>query len=216
MTEPGPATPDRRRTFAPVAGLGVVAAGVATLAGSRSWIGSVSLGGDTTTSDGSTLGLSYSAAEDVPAVVAAGLVLLAAWGVVLFTRRRVRRLAALVGALAAAGLVAAVVHARLTLADQIRDIGDLLPAGARIDTSWSPWFAIGAAAAAVALVTAVLALLWCGRWPEMGSRYDAPGGAGGPEVLDEDATALDLWKALDAGHDPTSGPTGAPEGPRAP
>ena len=53
MTEPGPATPDRRRTFAPVAGLGVVSAGVATLAGSRSWIGSVSLGGDTTTSDGS-------------------------------------------------------------------------------------------------------------------------------------------------------------------
>ena len=39
------------------------------------------------------------------------------------------------------------------------------------------------------------------RWPEMGSRYDAPTGRPGrrPEDLDD----LDLWRAIDQGHDPT-------------
>ena len=45
------------------------------------------------------------------------------------------------------------------------------------------------------------------HWPEMGSRYDAPGAAAataaGPP---EEQTSLDLWKALDEGRDPTARP----------
>ena len=36
-------------------------------------------------------------------------------------------------------------------------------------------------------------------WPEMGSRYDAPGSTPPPR----EETSLDLWRALDHGRDPT-------------
>ena len=51
----------------------------------------------------------------------------------------------------------------------------------------------------LALAAAVLAVRFCGAWPEMGSRYDAPATRPQPEDLD----ALDLWRAIDQGHDPT-------------
>ena len=42
------------------------------------------------------------------------------------------------------------------------------------------------------------------RWPEMGTRYDAPA-ARTPTAVDaaDDASNRDLWKAIDEGHDPT-------------
>jgi hypothetical protein len=50
----------------------------------------------------------------------------------------------------------------------------------------------------------VLAMRWAPQWPEMGSRYDAPGVQSEPaSVPPEDQSSLDLWKALDEGKDPT-------------
>ncbi len=71
-----------------------------------------------------------------------------------------------------------------------------------------PWLAgLGALAS---LVTTVLAVRWAPGWPEMGSRYDAPtagGGAAAADLVDPaDRSSLDLWKAMDEGRDPTSGP----------
>jgi Tryptophan-associated transmembrane protein (Trp_oprn_chp) len=46
---------------------------------------------------------------------------------------------------------------------------------------------------------------WTPDWPEMGTRYDAPGSAPPPPVAPpEEQSNLDLWKALDEGHDPTA------------
>ena len=43
------------------------------------------------------------------------------------------------------------------------------------------------------------------RWPEMGSRYDAPGSAAPAAPVElEDQSNLDLWKAMDEGRDPTA------------
>ena len=48
---------------------------------------------------------------------------------------------------------------------------------------------------------------WAPEWPEMGTRYDAPGSAvpapATPAEPDE-RTGLDLWKAMDEGRDPTA------------
>ena len=43
-------------------------------------------------------------------------------------------------------------------------------------------------------------------WPEMGRRYDAPADAApaAPEKAPEEQENLDLWKAMDEGHDPTA------------
>jgi hypothetical protein len=60
--------------------------------------------------------------------------------------------------------------------------------------------------AVLALLASVLAVAWLPDWPEMGSRYDAPGAAPPPTPDPEDQSSLELWKAMDEGRDPTSGP----------
>ncbi len=43
------------------------------------------------------------------------------------------------------------------------------------------------------------------RWPEMGTRYDAPTGAGAAHAHDAGPKEnIDIWKALDEGRDPTA------------
>ena len=43
------------------------------------------------------------------------------------------------------------------------------------------------------------------RWPEMGTRYDAPTGAGAADAHDAAPKEnIDIWKALDEGRDPTA------------
>ena len=61
------------------------------------------------------------------------------------------------------------------------------------------WFWVYLACAALCLVASGLAVRLAPAWPEMGSRYDAPGSA--PTAREE--TGLDLWRALDEGRDPT-------------
>ena len=65
---------------------------------------------------------------------------------------------------------------------------------------------MAAVTSVVLVVAGALAVAWCPAWPEMGSRYDAPGAAGeaAPAVPAEEQTNLDLWKQLDEGRDPTA------------
>jgi len=143
---------------------------------------------------------------DMPLALALSLVVLAGWGALLVTRGRVRRAVSALALLAAIGVTACVVVAPFTLPDQVR--GNLLDAS---DASVPPtgWYVTAAVAATVSVAVLVLACLRVPTWPTMSSRYDAP--AAGDSAPDR-ATDTDLWKALDAGRDPTdpsdqTGPT---------
>jgi hypothetical protein len=57
--------------------------------------------------------------------------------------------------------------------------------------------------AVLAVVAGVLAVVLVRRWPEMGSRYDAPTTAAPTDEIESDR---DLWHALDEGRDPTRDP----------
>ena len=72
------------------------------------------------------------------------------------------------------------------------------------DITHTGWFWVAAVGAVLSVVATVAAVLCAPYWPEMGSRYDAPGAAKAPAVPPEDQSSLDLWKAMDEGHDPTA------------
>ena len=191
--------PEPRATFVPVVGLGLAAGTLAAVAGSKPWVVDTSLpaGSD-------PLGLVADAGE-MPLALALSLVVLACWGVLLVTRGGVRRVVAVLAVLAAVGLVVTVVVGLFTLPDQVLEA---FPEGARRTTDAdftkeTGWFWAAAVGAVLSLVSTAPAVLWVGHWPEMGSRYDAPGGASDSEAHPEDASSLDLWKSIDEGRDPT-------------
>lgn len=191
----------RRRGFAPTVVTGLASAGLTAVAANQTWATAKADEGEfafTTLTD----------PPQVPLVLTLALVVLAAWGVVLVTRGRVRRVVAGLGALAAVGALVATVVGRWTLADSFeRDFADQ---GATAVVDFGAWWWVAAAAAAVATGTALVAAVRVGRWPEMGSRYDAPGAGGRPgtgaavDTPAEEQSSLDLWKSIDEGHDPTT------------
>lgn len=186
-----------RRTFGPVLLLGLASGGLAVVAGNRAWVVGADGGGPGV----DPLGAVADAGE-MPLAAALSLVVLACWGVLLVTRRVVRRVVAVLGLLAAAGLVATVVVGRRTLPDAVRDaIAQQTGGAGPADVDTTAWFWAAAVGALGSLAATALAARWVPHWPEMGSRYDAPGAADASET--EDASSLDLWKAMDEGRDPT-------------
>jgi len=188
--------PEPRARFGPVVGLGLAAGTLAAVAGSKAWVvdNSLPAGSD-------PLGLVADAGE-MPIALALSLVVLACWGVLLVTRKVVRRIVAVLALLAAIGLVVAVVVGLFTIPDQVlQAVPEGAGRGAETDVTGWAWAA--AVGAVLSVVTTALAVAWAGKWPEMGSRYDAPGGAQPVEVPPEDQTSIDLWKSIDEGRDPT-------------
>ena len=190
--------PEPRATFLPVVGLGLAAGALTAVASSKPWVEDTSLpaGSD-------PLGLVADAGE-MPLALALSLVVLACWGVLLVTRGKVRRVVAVLALLAAVGVVATVVVGLFTLPDQVVEA---FPEGVRRTTDVdfikeTAWFWAAAVGSLLSVVATALAALWVGSWPEMGSRYDAPG-AEPAEVPPEEQTNLDLWKSIDEGRDPT-------------
>jgi uncharacterized membrane protein (TIGR02234 family) len=181
-----------RRWFGPAVVAGLAGSGLCALAGAKPWAALDGRPGSTLPDD---------TAGHVPLAGALGLVALAAWGVLLVTRGRVRRAVAAFGVVVAAGLVVTAVVGRSQALDSARhatvDLGRL-PAGAHTTGWW--WVAL--VASVIALAASVLAVLTCGSWPEMGSRYDAPA-APGRNPQPEDMEDIDLWRAIDQGRDPT-------------
>ncbi|MDP3892405.1 Trp biosynthesis-associated membrane protein [Nocardioides sp.] len=206
MTE-SPGT--RRRTFGPVVLLGLAAAGLSAVAGNRPWVRGELPAPEGEATTGYTSALALDLTADMPAASALSLVLLAGWGVLLVTRGRVRRAMALLSLLAAAGLLATVVVGARTLPASVRDSVAEVGGPAAVDTGLTVWYAAAAVGALLSLGAAVLALRLLRHWPEMGSRYDAPGrettGSTDGRVGDDaDAGNLELWKAIDEGRDPTA------------
>ncbi len=154
-----------------------------------------------------------SGADAAPLVPAAGLVLLAAAVALLAVRGAGRVVVGLLAAAAGGTLVWSGLRA---LTGGLDDAGSDLPglAGATVsgtaaDVS-AAWPVLAVLAGLVAVVTGALTVLRGRGWPAMGRRYERPGAEAGPARpaaparprTDEDR-AVDAWKALDRGEDPT-------------
>jgi uncharacterized membrane protein (TIGR02234 family) len=202
-TEPEQDTPAERRTgFGPVVLAGLASGALAAVAGTRAWVeGSSGQLSTETAGDAAVVGSAVAAGiGEMPLAGALSLVVLAGWGVVLVTRGRLRRVVMVVAALAAVGLLVTTVWALFTLQDSV---GEQLQAASGEDTSavhLTGWYAAACVAAVGCVVTTLLAVRLVPAWPEMGRRYDAPAGDAAPV---EPQGNLEIWKALDEGHDPT-------------
>ena len=185
-----------RRTFGPVVLLGLATAGLAAVASAKPWIGTGAEGGGDASLTALDAGTRY------PLASALSFVLLAAWGVLLVTRGAVRRAFAVVALLASVALVVAVVVAYVTLPETARDSYDQLMGRGSGDEGFTGWFWTAAVCAVLSVVPAALAVRLVPTWPEMGSRYDAPGSRE-PSTEETPTREQDLWAALDEGRDPT-------------
>ena len=99
----------RERTFGPTVFLGLASATLAAVAAARDWATSRSLTAEVAASEAAT-GFA-TGSEVAPLALALALVALAAWGAVLVLRGRARNVVSLLGLLASAGVLAAVVDA---------------------------------------------------------------------------------------------------------
>ena len=187
-----------RRTFGPVVLLGLATGTLAAVASSRPWVVDTAGGNHST----DPLGVVADAGE-MPLAAALSLVVLACWGVVLVTRRTVRRVVAALALLAAVGLAVTVVVGWVTLPDVVAEaITAQATSDDTVAVESTAWLWAAAAGALGSVVATILAVRWVRHWPEMGNRYDAPGASA--ENDPEDASSLDLWKAMDEGRDPTA------------
>ncbi len=189
---PVPTRP-RERSFGPTVLVGLAGAGLTAVGAARVWA----------TSRGDAAGVpveeSVTGAEAQPLVAALAFVALAAWGVVLVSRGRVRRAVSVVGLLASAGSLLAVVLAFGSTQDAAVDAA--IARGATGDAfagSLGPWYYLTGLGALLAAGAFAVAVARAPRWPAMGERYDAPGARSAPTGED------DMWRALDEGRDPTS------------
>jgi uncharacterized membrane protein (TIGR02234 family) len=192
--------PEPRKTFGLVLGLGLAAGTLAAVAGTKPWVVDSQVGGPRP----DPLGLVADAGE-MPLGLALALVLLACWGVLLVSRGAVRRVVAGLALFVALGLTATVVVAFFTLPDQVlaAQVEASLPHDDVFGSTISGWYLAVALGAVLSVATTALAVRWVGHWPEMGRRYDAPGGAAESGAPPEDPSSLDLWKSIDEGRDPT-------------
>ena len=185
----------RDRSFGPTVLLGLGTTALTAVAATRDWARAA----------GDNAGVAVTAAADgadaAPLALALALVALAAWGVLLVLRGRARRGVAVVGALAAAGVVAATAAAFGTAQDDATTA--VQAAGATSDAfvaSLTAWYWSTGFAALGALATLVVAVVKAPRWPAMGDRYENPAVARATAPASDE----DLWRALDEGHDPTA------------
>jgi uncharacterized membrane protein (TIGR02234 family) len=171
--------------------VGLAGAGLASVASAQVW-------GRAEVTDPVARVVEVRGADVSPVALPLALVALAGWGAVLVLRRCGRRVVAVVGLLAAVGVVVAVATRVGSVGETAR--GLVSGGGVRSDltvttTSW-PWVAmVGAALTVVAFLAAYRG---APGWPEMSSRYDAPTDR---EDVRRDS---DLWRALDEGRDPTT------------
>jgi uncharacterized membrane protein (TIGR02234 family) len=195
----------RSRSFGPAVLAGLAGAVLAAVAAGQDWA----------KASGSAAGVDVAAAAKgsatAPLGIALALVALAAWGVVLVLRGRARRLVAVLGTLAAAGVVASVVTGfQRAQDDAVEAVTAKGGTGDVVSASLTGWYYACGVAALLTLGAFAVAVVASPGWPAMGSRYDAPGARppGAPAASDEQsaepATERDMWHALDDGRDPTA------------
>lgn len=180
-----------RATFGPVMLLGLATAGFSAVAGNQRWAEGHP-GAD----------VAYAELTDgaqVPLAPALSLALLAVWGLLLVLRGRARRSIAMIGVLVALAALGTVIAGRSSLIHHYDQI--FAPMGTETYTvTFTGWYWLAMGLSALAVVASALAVTYVQHWPEMGSRYDAPGTAASAP---EPETPLEIWKAIDEGRDPT-------------
>jgi hypothetical protein len=120
------------------------------------------------------------------------------------TRGRVRRAIAVLGLLAALGVLACVLTGALHMTGDLQDAVRQSPhTGAAVSAARTGWLWAAGLGALLSTLATAAATLWAPAWPAMSQKYDAPGGAPDKPVAPESADSLDLWKSMDEGHDPT-------------
>ena len=191
--------PEPRRTFVPVLLLGLASATLGAVAGTKPWATVTESNSDVVAPGASAL---YADAGQMPLAGALSLVVLAAWGVLLVTRGRVRRVVAVVGAVAALGVVVTVLVGWSSTRDDVLEALQITDGSA--ETGLTGWYWTAAVSAVLSLLATVLAARYVGHWPAMGSRYDAPGARPAPTLDPAEAGEGELWCAIDEGHDPTA------------
>lgn len=184
----------RRRTFAPVVLLGLLASALSAVASSKVW---AALG----SADARVVASWITSSGELPLASALSLAALASWGAVLVSRGHWRRWIATLGLLIAVGSLATAVVGYWRAPSDLQHaaqnaLGNTLSSSPSL-TGWY-WTAVLADVAVV--VALALAVRDAPAWPSMSTRYDAPTGAREPEEM---KSSLDVWKALDQGTDPT-------------
>lgn len=193
-----------RRTFGPVLMVGLASGALAAVAGARDW--AVGSADRLSSTDTEIVGVGIG---QMPLAAALALVVLACWGALLVLRGVTRRVVAGLAALASAGMVITCAVAWTSVPANLTDTLAAATGGAPVEVSWTGWYPAAWVAALLSLTATVAAVRLVPTWPEMGRRYDratsAPVQAADGE---DDRGNLELWKALDEGHDPTDPGTG--------
>lgn len=194
----------RRRTFGPVVLVGLAAAALTAVAGHRQMLALPEGVLDATGLEG--LAGAAGTTQEFPEVGALALVLLACWGVLLVARGGFRRVVAVLAALSVAGVLVALFYRGFVAVDEATEatLSDLGATTLVIESTTmhrTAWFWVALAGAALSAVATAAAVRFVPHWPEMGSKYDAPGAAG---TTADEPTSTDLWKSLDEGQDPTA------------
>ncbi|QVQ53095.1 Trp biosynthesis-associated membrane protein [Spiractinospora alimapuensis] len=145
------------------------------------------------TLDGATLSPLASALGPVGLAAVAGVIATRGW-----TRRLVGALVALLALVALYDVWAGTRPERVETLTAREGMADATVA---LTPEWS---VAAMAAAALLLVVGLVTIAQGARWPSLGARYDAPGGAArAPDPGDDPAA---MWDALSHGHDPTTAP----------
>jgi len=195
----------RSRTFGPAVLLGLGGGVLAAVAGNRAWAEA-----DGSRSQSAVEGIARvsaaSADASAPPVTAFALVVLAAWGVVLVSRGWARVVVVVLALLAALATTVFAVVVWFVAPDTVREAFAEYGLGG-VGISRTPWSFAGVLGAVLAVAAGALAVRGVRGWPEMGRRYDSPTGATTPATVaatdPDEASSLELWKALDEGRDPT-------------
>ncbi len=145
--------------------------------------------------------------ELAPLVPAGGLVLLAAAVALVAVRGAGRVLVGLLAAVAGGALGWSGLRTLLTDADVTAAgvVGSGTPGSTLTAEVSAAWPALVLVAGLLAVAAGLLTVLRGSSWPGMGRRYERPASAAPAPVrrrTDEDR-ALDAWRALDRGEDPT-------------
>lgn len=193
---------ERSRSFGPTVLLGLAGATLAAVAASRDWA----------SASGSAAGVHVAASvkgsSAAPLGVALALVALAAWGTVLVLRGRARRVVAVLGVLASAGVLVAVVSGfHRAQDDAVRAVVAKGGTGSSFPSSLTGWYYACGVTAALALAAFCVAVAASPRWPAMGSRYDSPATRAAADVAgpsEGPVAEQEMWRALDDGRDPTA------------
>jgi uncharacterized membrane protein (TIGR02234 family) len=159
---------------------------------------------------GGTQHVDVPGSDAAPLALALALVVLAGWGVILVSRTAARRIAAVIGLVATAGVLVVVVT---QFSDTHGPAARALAALGATDVaavSHQPWYWITGVAALAQMVVLAVAFRVAATWPTMSSRYDAPAERRDDAISDatlpddDELADLQLWKALDEGRDPTT------------